>query len=574
MKIRSSLFAGIISLFLFSSCFHAIRNSGGSGLSEQDEREFALNYFDATKNKMIGNNDQALSLYLQCIRIDGKSDAAMYEAALLLADKNKYDNALLFMRGAVGIRPENIWYQLNLADLYQKNKLYASAVDVYEKLVKKYPDRVDFYFDWAEALLYAGKYAEAIKVYDKLESETGLSPDVSVQKEKLYAKLGKFDKAVNELLKLIAAFPNEPKYYGMLAELYQSNGMNDKAMDVLKTVQGFDPDNPYLHLSLAEYFRSNGEKDKSFEELKKAFSSSRLDLDTKISILSSYYLLLVKFPELKPQALELNKILVETHPAEARAFAVYGDFLFQDKKNEEARTQYREALRLDKQSFMVWQQILYLESELGDFQSMLGESEEGITLFPSQPLLYFFNGVAKIQLKREKEAVEILNTGVKLVIDNNPLLGQFYANLGDAYNRLKQNKESDEAFDHAIEINPKDSYVLNNYSYYLSLRSDSLEKAERMSRLSNELETKNASFQDTYAWILYKEGKYADAKQWLEKALEGDGAKNAVIMEHYGDVLWKLEMGEKALEYWKKAGEAGHGSDLLEKKIQEKKLFE
>ncbi len=160
------------------------------------------------------------------------------------------------------------------------------------------------------------------------------------------------------------------------------------------------------------------------------------------------------------------------------------------------------------------------------------------------------------------------------MVENKPLEGQFYANLGDAYYRDKQMEKSDSAYERALEINPNDTYVLNNYSYYLSLRNVDLDKAQAMSRKANELDPNNGNSQDTYAWILYASAKYVDAKEWIEKALQNGGEKNAVILEHYGDILFKLNEKNKALEYWIKAKEAGKGSDFLEKKINEKTLFE
>ena len=161
-----------------------------------------------------------------------------------------------------------------------------------------------------------------------------------------------------------------------------------------------------------------------------------------------------------------------------------------------------------------------------------------------------------------------------MIIDNKPLLGQFWANIGDAYYRTKQMNLSDEAYEEALKINPNDTYVLNNYAYYLSLRNEKLDKAEEMSKKSNEIDRDNASYNDTYGWILYALGKYEDAKLWLEKAIANGASENAVILEHLGDVQYKLKNTDIAMDYWIKAKKAGTGSDNLDRKINEKKLIE
>ena len=171
---------------------------------------------------------------------------------------------------------------------------------------------------------------------------------------------------------------------------------------------------------------------------------------------------------------------------------------------------------------------------------------------------------------------EDLNIGKDFVIENPPLLTQFYSSLGDGYNGLKKYEESDSSYEEALKIDPKNIYVLNNYGYYLSLREEKLDRAEELSALCNEIEPDQANYQDTYAWILYKQGKFVQAKDWLEKAIQNGGGNNAVILEHMGDVYAQLQNMNKALEFWNKAKELekGETTPFLDKKIADKKLYE
>jgi Tfp pilus assembly protein PilF len=335
-----------------------------------------------------------------------------------------------------------------------------------------------------------------------------------------------------------------------------------------------DPQNAYVHLSLADYYRKQKENEKAFSEIKIAFQSKELNIDTKIKILLSYYSISESYTELRNDANELCKILVSVHPDEAKAFSMYGDFLFRDRKLEEARTQYKKAVGLDKEKYALWNQLLVIDSELNDFVAMEKESKEAIELFPNQALPYFFNGIASIQSKNYVQAVKVLTEGIPNVFDNEPILAQFYANIGDAQNRLKNYGASDSAYNKALEIEPNNVYVLNNYAYYLSLRNMNLDKAEAMSKKSNELEPNNNSYEDTYGWILYQMKKYDDAKVWVAKALEHGGKANGTLLEHYGDVLYKLGEVENALHYWNDAKKAGSTSDFIDKKITDKKLYE
>jgi Tfp pilus assembly protein PilF len=293
-----------------------------------------------------------------------------------------------------------------------------------------------------------------------------------------------------------------------------------------------------------------------------------------VQILASYYELIELHPEMKEQAFEMAKLLIEAHPDEFRVYAVYGDFLIRDKQFKEAREQYRMAQKLGAKDFNVMQQILRLDAQQLEWDVLYRDSEEAISLFPDQPMSYFFAGIALSQQKKYSEAVKLLQQGLKMVVDDKELEGQFYTSLGDAYQELKEYAKSEENYEKALEINPKDATVLNNYAYFLSLRNDRLDKAEEMSRLSNEIQPKQSSFEDTYGWIMYKQGKYKEAKEWIEKSMENGAATSGTVLEHYGDVLYRLGDHSKAYEYWQKAKDAGDTSDMLEKKLSERKLYE
>ena len=546
-----------------------------SKLSDVQKAEVTNLFFNASKEKILGNPENAASIYSEVIRKDPTNAASMYELANIYSDQKKYADALFFSKSAYMIDRRNNWYAISYSDILQKNKKFNEAAEVLNRLVLDYPENPDYYFEWANSLIYAERPADAIKAYEKLESKIGLTKEVSLQKTRLYQRMKRNDKAIEELKKLIANDPKDAQPYGMLAEVYQSMGEKAKALETYNRILQIDPDNPFIHLSLADFYRTNGEKEKSVEELKKAFLNKELDINTKISILSSYYTLISIHPELQQQALEMCELLISSHPNEPHAHAVYGDFLRQDKKFEKAREEYYKARELGSKEFIVISQILTLDYQLQSWDSLKKDSEKALEIFPDQPIIYFFNGIANIQKKKYSEAISILNSGVKMVVDDKNLEGQFYTSLGDAYNELKDYIKSDENYEKALQLNPKDANVLNNYAYYLSLRGEKLEKAEEMSRQSNELEPTQASYQDTYGWILYKQNKFSDAKIWIEKSMSNGGDKSGAVLEHYGDVLFRLGDTARAIENWQKAKDMGDGvSEFLDRKLLDKKIFE
>lgn len=553
---------------------HAKEKNASSEGSARKSMAATSTFIEAGKAKMLGNYTTAAELYKTCILADPENDAAYFELASIYIAQNDASTAAGFAEKAYQLDEHNPWYGLQLLEVYRQLGKHTEAVKLAQNLVKEHPENPDFLFELADSYLSQNKYSDAIKIYDEIEIQMGISEEISIQKQKIYIAQNKPLKAAAELEKLAAAFPDQSRYQALLAEMYMAAKMPEKALAAYQRLAEIDPSNPYIHISLSDFYRQMGDMKRSFDELKIGFANPSLDIDTKIRVMLAYYSLSEIYEEMKDQAIELAQILKATHPKDPKAHSMYADFLLRDGKQEEARSEFRIVLSLDSSKYVIWESVLQLDVQLADFTSLLNESARAIELFPLQPLPYLMNGVANNQLKKYQEAIISLNTGSKLVTENDKFLAQFYAYLGEAYNALKDDEASDQAYDKSLLLNPDDSFVLNNYAYYLSLRGEKLDKAEPMAKKSTEIEPKNPSNIDTYAWVLYKLGKYEESETIILKAIELQEKADPTILEHYGDILYKLGQTEKAFEYWKKAASSGEGSDLLNKKIREKTLYE
>lgn len=544
-------------------------------LSPTQRADVTYVYFNANKEKILGNLNTAADLFSEVLRKDPGNSAAMYELSRVYVAQKKYADALYFSKGAYKADPANIWYALNYSDVLQSNDRYKESAEVLEKLVGEFPGNAELYQRLAEAYIYGGEYEDGIGAYDRMDKQFGVTNETAVIKARIYQQLKKPEKAVEELKKLIAEEPNDVEAYTLMAEIYKASGQNEKALETYKKVESIDPENPMIHLSLADFYRDIGEKEKSIEELKKSFTNPQLDIETKISILASYFALIETYPELKEQAHEMCRLMIQTHGSDPRAHAVYGDFLTMENQYDSARVQYRIARQLGSREYSVFSQLLAINAQLEDWKSMEEDSKEALALFPDQPLPYLYSGLALHHTKKEKDAAKILEEGINLVVDNNSLEIYFRSTLGEVYNDMKDYARSDQQYDKVLELDPNDASALNNYAYYLSLRKEKLQKAEEMSKSSIELQPDEASYEDTYGWILFVGGKYAEAKLWIGRSLEHGGDKSAAVLEHYGDVLFKLGDMAGALDYWQRAKSAGEGaSEFLDRKILEKKYLE
>ncbi len=274
--------------------------------------------------------------------------------------------------------------------------------------------------------------------------------------------------------------------------------------------------------------------------MKKIFANPKVDIDTKVRILYPYLQYWDVKKDNKEAAFELAEILTKTHPGEAKAWAIKADLYFLDNQTDKALESYLKSLDLNKSVFTVWQQVMVIYNTKKDWLKLELTCDEAETYFPNQATLYLFKGGAEFQNKEYEKSVKSFSRGEKMSVENDKMRAQFLANLGDAYHSLDKNAESDSAYEKSLKLDPENAYVLNNYSYYLSIRKVNLERAKEMSAYSNKIEPDNSSFLDTYAWILFQLNDFTGAKEWQQKALKADNEKSGTILEHYGDILFKL----------------------------------
>jgi tetratricopeptide (TPR) repeat protein len=549
----------------------------GAQETQTSGRESALfqgKFFAAQSEKAIGNQDKAYKLFQEALNISPDNHACMYELARLDFVNNNLPAAQDYVNRALALDPDNEWYHLFKADILIESGFMDDAAAEYKNILKLNSENLSARYELASVLIYLGDYQDAIKQYDIIEARSGITPELSMEKQRLYLELGKEGEALKELEKLIEAYPHEVTYQGMLAQYYLDNGDVPRALEIYESIREQDPGNGMLHLKLSEFYAIQGEEEKSYQEIKLAFEAIDVNVDQKVGILLNFYTASEFDNTQLVRAYELLEIMTVAHPTEAKSYAIYGDFQFRDHEIEKARENYRKAVNLDASRNIIWSQILQINASLSDFESLESESDRAMLLFPAFPEFYMFNGIANVQLKNYDKAISSLSVGKQLVFDNPGMLGQFYSSLGDSYHALEQHEKSDESYTKALELDPNNVFVLNNFSYYLSLREENLEKAAEMAKKANDIEPNQVSFEDTYAWVLFKQGKYEEAKLWLEKAMEHGGDAHGEIHEHLGDVLFKIGDEEGAVEQWVIAKDLGGASDLIDKKIADKTLYD
>ncbi len=543
-------------------------------VSEKDQLQSTALLIEGIQQKNLGNLERAIVSFDDAIAKDPNNDAAYFELSRVHATMHAFEDALHSANKAIGLDPDNKQYRLLLADIHVLQDDISKAIGVYEQLALDNPDNPDIQKTLVSAYLVDDRFDEAIRVLEYIETLVGFSKDVSIQKQKIWVNQGEFEKAIQEAEQMIRFYPEEIMFYELLGDLYMETGRMDKARDIYQEILAIEPDSHLARLLLADYYHEQNQPDSAFVFLKEAFRNQDMEMDGKGRIIFSYMHWSEEDPAFLEQALELTEILLDVHPDDPESYLIKGDLLVRGGQNEQARDMYLRGARMDPSSLSVWQQILSLDLQLGDFEGMREHSDEALEYFIEQPIIFLFNGLAHMQLKDYQSAASSLEYGLVLAVADEDLQQDFLTMLGDTYFYLDAHEESDKYYEKALERNPANATALNNYSYHLALRKERLDEALEMSEESLRLQPDNAAFMDTYGWIHYQLGNYRKAEEWISRALEYSDPASAAILEHYGDVLYKLEEKEQALIYWEKALESGNGSDFLHKKIQDRTLYE
>lgn len=566
------LLAGILLLTQCSVSKKSIANPSSEQLNADKEAQLSALFVEACANRLTGKFKEAEWYLHQCEQLAPTSAAVQYELSNLYRLTNRNKEALISAEKAAQYNPDNIWYQYALIKIYDQNREYSKSINILKTLLKKYPGNQDLYKQLILEYELNNQPEKALSVIDEMEKKWGYSFDIMYEKVTLYYFMNKPKAVESELKRYLQEYPDDTKAKEVLAETMYKNKETEKALQLSNELLNNDSLNSVAHLIYYDYYISEKNMDKAFWHLDKLFSNPDYGVKDKLSILIKLYSSSMKANDstLDQHILQICQTFVRTHPLAPESHSIYADYLLKNKNKSQAIEEYYKAAILSKNKYAIWDQLLSLEYESAMHDSLLKHSDMAIEMFPNQAMFYIYKGIALRNKKQYDQAINSYKTAVDYAIDNNNLLEIAYTELAETYNDIKNYPESDKHFEYALTINPDNALVLNNYAYYLALRGEKLDKAERMSQRSLEISPDNPNYLDTYAWILYRQKKYTEAEKILKQVVEK--SPSPVVLEHYGDILYQLNKKQEAVEYWKKSKEAGNNTDIIQKKIDTQTL--
>jgi tetratricopeptide (TPR) repeat protein len=569
-------------------------------LGYDDPRRFDEFFLEAVRQKQKGSTDSAFALLRHCLELDSTAAEAYFACVPFYKQQGNDSLSLDCLMKAARLAPSNDTYQEYVARHYIENGDYDKAITAYENLYSNHRDRSDV-LEILFQLYYRKKdYTNTLKTLDRLEQIDGSSEELSLLKMNVYEQRGDSKMAHQVLQGLVDSHPNESTYKVMLGNWLLNHDRRDEAFAMFQGALNDDSNNEFAQMSLYDYYRAAGNDSAANAVRDNLLLSPKTADKTKMSMLQQY----IKESEQQGgdsvPVLKLFDRVMEANPKNSSI--AYLKVLYMHLKSMPAASVIeacRRVLQIEPEMSAARLDMLQIQITAGDWDAVISTSTEGIQYDPTNVVNYYFLGVGRYQKDDDDAALDALRREMnEATSESYPnIVSDGYALMGDILYKKHRTDEAFAALDSCLQWKEDNISALNNYAYYLSEENRDLDKAETMSRKTVEAEPNNATYLDTYAWILFKKGRYSEAKAYIDRALEnstsatstvndslkedsldtipanGENALSDVVLEHAGDIYFNCGETDRAVELWQEATRYGDGSATLPKKIKQRKYI-
>ena len=532
-------------------------------------------FIEGEKALVLGDFEKAFRYLEKAREFAPEEPAISYKLAEVLLKNSQAEKALPYALKAAAGDPENLYYALLVAEIYTSLKQPLLAASLLEKLTTGSTKNQQYNLELASIYLNANEFDKALVALDRAEAYYGVREAFTFQKQRIYLRKDQLGKAVEEGEKLIASFPGNPNYLLSLVEILFNNAKLDQAIQLVRAEITKYPNQPELQLAAYSLYLEKGQIAQANAFLLEAIASPDLAPASKAGAFQGV-LQEMKTEERNKLLDKLELRLNELHPEDPTVLEAIGNRRKADNKLGEALVLYKKSLALQPKNEKLLEEVIVNSFDAGDnYAEVARYTGIAIDEFPESAEFWFYEGVILSGQKKDSLAVQALETALRLNEEKNPQLAQVaYSTLGNSQYELGDQVAAFQNFEKALALNPTDEQVLNNYAYFLALAGQELEKALDMAQRVVKKHPKNATYLDTLAWVLYQLKMYSEAALHLDEAIKIEKTPSGVLMEHYGDVLFRLGKVEEAVGWWKKAKESPEGSDSLAQKINDRQIHD
>ena len=545
-------------------------------LSAEQQRKYDYFFLEAMRMKGKNEYDAAFGLLQHCLDINPTASSALYEISQYYMFLRQVPQGQVALEQAVAFAPDNYWYSQGLVSLYQQQNELDKAAALLEKMVTRFPSKQDPLFSLLDIYSRQEKYNDVISTLNRLEKRWGKNEQLSMEKFRIYLQMKDDKKAFQEIESLVQEYPMDMRYQVILGDVYLQNGKKQEAYDAYQKVLAVEPDNPMALFSMASYYEQTGQKELYQQQLDTLLLNKKVTSDTKISVMRQ---VIAENEQSSAkdstQVIALFDRMMKQDMDDPQIPMLYSQYLLSKNMEQEAVPVLEQVVDLDPTNKAARLMLVSAAVKKEDYKQIIKVCEPGIEATPDALELYYYLAIAYHQAEQGDSVLSVCNRALEHITPDTrkEVISDFYSIMGDIYHTKKQMTEAYAAYDSALVYNPSNIGALNNYAYYLSVERRDLDKAEEMSYKTVKAEPNNSTYLDTYAWILFEKGNYAEARIYIDNAMKNDGEKSDVIVEHCGDIYFMTGDVEGALKYWKKALEMGSESKTLKQKIEKKKYI-
>ncbi|MBM6992159.1 MAG: tetratricopeptide repeat protein [Prevotella sp.] len=542
-------------------------------LSYADRQRYNYIFLEAVRQRNAGHDAAAFDLLRRCLMIDPDAAEVYFMQSNYWGQLRQDSMALASLEKAALLRPENDTYQERLAQSYIGTGNYAKATEVYERLAALHRDRSDVLNILVQLYKQQKDYDRMLDAINRLARVEGEDEQFALARMSVYELKGDSKNAYRTLKELADSHPNDLSFTIMLGNWLMHNHRQKEAYVLFGRALKAEPDNAYAQSSMYDYYRAAGQDTLAHQMMERILLSKNTPTDNRMQFLRQA----IQENEGKDgdstQIISLIDRIQQVMPRDAAVAEMkVAYYTLKKMPEEEINKALVELLQLAPDNGGARFQLIQNKWAQEDWKAVAELSEPGMLYNPDEMAFYYFTGLARYYQKDDNGALDALQRGTaEINTKSDPkIVSDFYAIMGEIYHNQGNRAKAYAAYDSCLQWKPDHYMTLNNYAYYLSIEGGNLKKAEEMSARTIKAEPKNSTFLDTYAWILYKQNRFAEAKIYIDQALKNDTDSlfNADVLEHAGDIYVKAGDAAGALNYWQKAIDAGGDAGALEKKIR------
>lgn len=574
LRYTQSLCAAILLLLTVLPFADKLMASDRKAISEDDRVKAEYIFLEAEKQRNMGRDDAFHHLLQYAHSLDPENSAIAYylgysrlmKSNLSVSD-SLFSSSLRMMRKHVDAHPEDKYEAM----LYANGNMIANQVQEGLRVLKiqaeRNPHNVEVQLSIADAYARLEDYRNAIAAYDSVQQWQGQSVQLSARKVRAYQALNDTVGAIGEMRSLLATAPRNVDYNLAMGNMMLMFGERDSALTYYDKAQQYEPENGATYLAKAQFYNAIGDSVNYDQQTYQALVSKDLDVASKVEVLADYARHLLVAKDSSARTENLFKVLIEQHPNEPQIRMLFSDYLAAKDDMKGAAEQMDYAVNLDPTDAQAWNRLLVLNIISENYEAAIAAGDRAIELNPNDIELYGYIAPAYYNIKQYDKAIEVYKKALAAVDSTDTEhRSMFLGGMGDAKFSMGDTIGAFALYDQAIEIDPNNVSILNNYAYFLTLCNRDLDKAERMSAKTVQAEPQNATFLDTYAWVFYKRKEYTMAQLYIEMAIKNERRPSSDIYDHYGDILLAVGNKQEALKQWKKALELdASNKELLEK---------